>query len=361
MALKDEFLSVMAHELRHPLNMININVELLARMPEIRKSAPFMRAATIIRNAVLSQAKIIDDLMDVSRVRTGKLSLAMAPVALGAVLQNIAEVQRADPATHDIRIDVIDEAEGVYVLADLVRIEQVVLNLLSNAVKFTPGGGHIDVRLVREEGGVRVDVTDSGQGIAPDFLPHVFDMYDQGVSVTTRSKGGHRSARRARRSLLGRNRQGRALQLLAAAARPPWCARPGCCGGGRRVAGRPAHSGGRRHGRDADGLQVAARGERGDRVRGHQRARRARDSRTRGDRSPDFGYFDARNGWLRVPDQGPGHAEAGCVAGDRDQRHAARQRHRQGARRRLLGPSRQAGLVRPPERDRARSAATQRG
>ena len=190
MALKDEFLSVTAHELRHPLNMININVELLARMPEIRKSAPFMRAATIIRNAVLSQAKIIDDLMDVSRVRTGKLSLAMAPVALGAVLQNIAGVQRADPATRDIRIDVIDEAEGVYVLADLVRIEQVVLNLLSNAVKFTPGGGHIDVRLVREEGGVRVDVTDSGQGIAPDFLPHVFDMYDQGVSVTTRSKGG---------------------------------------------------------------------------------------------------------------------------------------------------------------------------
>ncbi|WP_200934118.1 CheR family methyltransferase [Massilia sp. Leaf139] len=189
-ALKDEFLSVMSHELRHPLNMININVELLSRMPEIRKSAPFMRAANIIRNAVLSQAKIIDDLMDMSRVRTGKLSLAIAPLALGAVLRNVAEVQRADPATGDIRIEVIDEAEGVYVMADLVRIEQVVMNLLSNAVKFTPGGGHIEVRLAREDNGARVDVVDSGQGIAPDFLPHVFDMYGQSVSVTTRTKSG---------------------------------------------------------------------------------------------------------------------------------------------------------------------------
>ena len=189
-ALKDEFLSVMSHELRHPLNMININVELLSRMPEIRKSAPFMRAAGIIRNAVLSQAKIIDDLMDMSRVRTGKLSLAMAPVALGAVLENIAEVQRADPATGAIRIEVINEADGIYVLADLVRIEQVVMNLLSNAVKFTPGGGHIELHLSREDNLARVDVVDSGQGIAPSFLPRVFDMYGQSMSMTTRSTGG---------------------------------------------------------------------------------------------------------------------------------------------------------------------------
>jgi two-component system CheB/CheR fusion protein len=189
-ALKDEFLSVMSHELRHPLNMININVELLARMPEIRNSPAFRRVAGVIRNSVLSQAKIIDDLMDMSRLRTGKLSLAMAPVALGSVLQGIVEVQRADPATRDIRIEIADCGDGAVVMGDLVRIEQVVMNLLSNAVKFTPGGGHIELRLVREESAARVDVIDSGQGIAPDFLPHVFDMYGQSVSVTTRSKGG---------------------------------------------------------------------------------------------------------------------------------------------------------------------------
>jgi two-component system CheB/CheR fusion protein len=189
-ARKDEFLSVMSHELRHPLNMININVELLARMPEIRKSAPFMRAATIIRNAVESQAKLIDDLMDISRVRTGKLTMAMGPLALGPVLQGIADVQRADPASRDIDIEVVNLADGVYVLADLVRVEQVLMNLLSNAVKFTPSGGHIEVRLEREENEVRIDVIDDGQGIAPSFLRHVFDMYGQSMSVTTRSKGG---------------------------------------------------------------------------------------------------------------------------------------------------------------------------
>ncbi|MBD8530329.1 PAS domain S-box protein [Massilia sp. CFBP 13647] len=189
-AMKDEFLSVMSHELRHPLNMININVELLSRMPEIRKSAPFMRAATIIRNAVLSQAKIIDDLMDMSRIRTGKLSLAMAPVALGPMLQGIVDVQRADPAAREIQIELVNQAEGLYVQADLVRIEQVLMNLLSNAVKFTPGGGRIEVRLERDADLARVDVADTGQGIAPSFLPHVFDMYGQSVSVTTRSTGG---------------------------------------------------------------------------------------------------------------------------------------------------------------------------
>lgn len=189
-ALKDEFLSVLSHELRHPLNMININVELLSRMPEIRKSTPFMRAATIIRNAVVSQAKIIDDLMDMSRVRTGKLSLAMSPVAIGPLLQGIVEVQRADPATRDIGIDVVNEADGAYALADMVRVEQVAMNLLSNAVKFTPAGGRIEVRIARDAGQVRVDVVDSGQGIAPGFLPQVFDMYGQSMAVTTRSKGG---------------------------------------------------------------------------------------------------------------------------------------------------------------------------
>lgn len=189
-ALKDEFLSVMSHELRHPLNMIHINVELLSRMPELRASNTFMRSASIIRNAVMSQAKIIDDLMDMSRVRTGKLSLSMAPVVLDSLLQGIVEVARNDPAAHDIAIGFSGGADNQPVLADVVRIEQVIMNLLSNAIKFTPGGGRIDVHLAREDGAVRIDVVDTGQGIAPSFLPHVFDMYGQSMAVTTRSKGG---------------------------------------------------------------------------------------------------------------------------------------------------------------------------
>jgi len=189
-ALKDEFLAVMSHELRHPLNMIHINVELLSRMPELRQSATFMRAASIIRNAVMSQAKLIDDLMDMSRVRTGKLTLTMAPVVLDTLLRDVVEVARNDPAARDIGIEFTGGVDGIPVLADVVRIEQVVMNLLSNAVKFTPAGGHIEVRLTREPEALRVDVCDSGQGIAPSFLPHVFDMYGQSMSVTTRSKGG---------------------------------------------------------------------------------------------------------------------------------------------------------------------------
>lgn len=189
-ALKDEFLAVMSHELRHPLNMIHINVELLARMPELRQSPQFMRAATIIRSSVMSQAKIIDDLMDMSRVRTGKLSLTMAPVVLDTLLPGMVDVARNDPAAKDLRIAFSGGADGMPVLADVVRIEQVVMNLLSNAIKFTPGGGCIEVHLEREEEALRIDVIDSGQGIAPSFLPHVFDMYGQSTSVTTRTKGG---------------------------------------------------------------------------------------------------------------------------------------------------------------------------
>ena len=189
-ALKDEFLAVMSHELRHPLNMIHINVELLSRMPELRQSPQFMRAATIIRSSVMSQAKIIDDLMDMSRVRTGKLSLTMAPVVLDTLLQGVVDGVRNDPAAKDLRIEFSGGADGLPVLADVVRIEQVVMNLLSNAIKFTPGGGRIEVHLEREEEALRIDVVDSGQGIAPSFLPHVFDMYGQSMSVTTRSKGG---------------------------------------------------------------------------------------------------------------------------------------------------------------------------
>jgi two-component system CheB/CheR fusion protein len=189
-ALREEFLSVMAHELRNPLNMININVELLSRMPVVREAPGFPRIATGIRNAVTSQAKIIDDLMDMSRIRTGKLSLAKVQIDIGRVVRELIDTVRAGNAASEVTIGFTDHGEGAIVFADQVRIEQVVMNLLSNAMKFTPAGGTVDVLIVREDASVRLDVTDNGQGIAPEFLPRVFDMYGQSAAAIQRANGG---------------------------------------------------------------------------------------------------------------------------------------------------------------------------
>jgi two-component system, chemotaxis family, CheB/CheR fusion protein len=190
LGLKDEFLAIMAHELRHPLNLIHINVELLSRLPDIRQSPILARSAGVIRNAVLSQAKLIDDLLDMSRVRTGKLAMSMAPVDLLPLVQGAVDATRADPVAGRLSIALEADGAAASVLADSVRIEQVVMNLLSNAVKFTSPGGSIVVRLGREHDAARIDVTDTGQGIAPAFLPQVFEMFAQPGSVTTRAKGG---------------------------------------------------------------------------------------------------------------------------------------------------------------------------
>jgi two-component system CheB/CheR fusion protein len=189
-ALKDEFLAVMAHELRHPLNLIQISVELLARLPELRKMPAVARSAGVIRSAVQSQAKLIDDLLDMSRVRTGKLALALAPLDLVPLVRRAVDAVRAAPGGAGLAVTVEAGEATLPVLADNVRIEQVVMNLLGNAVKFTPEGGTVVVHLGREEDMARIDVVDSGQGIARDQLPRVFDMFAQPASVTTRARGG---------------------------------------------------------------------------------------------------------------------------------------------------------------------------
>jgi two-component system CheB/CheR fusion protein len=188
-AMKDQFLAIMSHELRQPLNMISINAELLSRIPEVRGSGIAARCAEAIRTSVLSQAKIIEDLLDLSRVRTGKLALSVAPVHAGKVVGAIIDVARSDPSARGLLIEAsIDE--DLVVMADAVRFEQIVMNLLSNAVKFTPHGGSITIRLGAEDGAMRLDVSDSGQGIAAGSLAKVFDMFGQPNSVTTRAKGG---------------------------------------------------------------------------------------------------------------------------------------------------------------------------
>jgi two-component system CheB/CheR fusion protein len=188
-AMKDQFLAIMSHELRQPLNMIGINADLLSRIPEVRTSGLAMRCAETIRASVLSQAKIIEDLLDLSRVRTGKLALSVAPVHAGKVVRAIVDVARADPSAQGLQIEAgIDDS--LVVMADTVRFEQIAMNLLSNAIKFTPHGGRIEVTLRADDGKMRLDVADSGQGIAPGSLGKVFEMFGQPNSVTTRAKGG---------------------------------------------------------------------------------------------------------------------------------------------------------------------------
>jgi two-component system CheB/CheR fusion protein len=189
-AQKDEFLAIMSHELRHPLNMIHINVELLTRLPEVAQSTTASRAAGQVRAAVTSQAKIIDDLLDMSRLRHGKLAITVAPVDLAAMVENIATATRADPGTSGLAINVTVSEQPLYVLADAVRLEQIIVNLLSNAIKFTPHDGTIDIVATSHGKEAEISVADSGQGISPEFLPKVFDMFGQAGSVTTRSKGG---------------------------------------------------------------------------------------------------------------------------------------------------------------------------
>ena len=189
-ALKDEFLAIMSHELRHPLNMIHINVELLSRMPGVVSAPASAKAMDIIRNSVSSQSKIIEDLLDMSRLNTGKLTLNHSEVFLNNIVKAIVDVARADPTSREVKIFLSGAEQHIVINADVVRVEQVILNLLSNAIKFTPDHGEIFVSLSKENNEARLDVTDTGKGIAPDFIPHVFDMFGQATSATSRTKGG---------------------------------------------------------------------------------------------------------------------------------------------------------------------------
>lgn len=189
--LKDEFLAVMSHELKHPLNLIHVNAELLTRMPEVQQFANVRRAADTIRRTVASQARIIDDLLDLSRARTGKMMLTLVRTSLRDIVQRIAEAARRDAEDKQVAFQtMVDPGEPVTVACDSVRMEQVVWNLLSNAIKFTDAGGRVTVRLERRDHEARLEVTDTGRGIAPAFMSNLFSMFRQERRETTNGEGG---------------------------------------------------------------------------------------------------------------------------------------------------------------------------
>ncbi len=185
---KDEFLAVLSHELRTPLNAVygwahmlksgQLQGEMLTRALEV-----------IMRNAN-AQVQLIDDMLDVSRIVTGKMRLDVRPVDLRAVVEAALDVVRPAADAKGLRLQPVLDPRAAGVTGDPDRLQQVVWNLLINAVKFTPRGGRVQVELQRVSSHVEVVVSDTGQGIPPDVLPHVFERFQQGDSTSTRRHTG---------------------------------------------------------------------------------------------------------------------------------------------------------------------------
>ncbi|HET6973191.1 MAG TPA: ATP-binding protein, partial [Pyrinomonadaceae bacterium] len=188
--LKDEFLATLSHELRNPLNVILGYSELLLRMREIEASPRLVQMGEALRRNAQSQSQLINDLLDLSRLQRGKISLNQETVSLPAIIDNAVETVRADAAAKgiDIRVNVGDQL--LLVEGDRLRLQQIAWNLLNNAVKFTPAGGSIEIALSNENDRAMFVVTDTGQGIDANFLPHVFEMFRQADGSNRRRHGG---------------------------------------------------------------------------------------------------------------------------------------------------------------------------
>jgi PAS domain S-box-containing protein len=186
--LKDEFLATASHELRTPLTAV-VGWSRLLRTGKLDAENSARALESIERNATL-QTKLIDDLLDVSRIITGKLTLDRRPLEIAHVVSDAVNTVRPAADAKNIAIETSFDAEAEPVLGDANRLQQVLWNLLSNAVKFTPKYGRIEVALQRVNSEVQISVGDSGEGISSEFLPYVFDRFSQGDGKTTRSHSG---------------------------------------------------------------------------------------------------------------------------------------------------------------------------
>jgi len=185
---KDQFLAVLAHELRSPLSSMLVQAQLLRERH--MDPALIRRASEAIERGTKVQVQLIDDLLDVARIMNGKLRMQSHIVDLCAVIRAAIDGVSAQAARKSIAVSVVlDEAIG-RVRGDPTRLQQVVSNLLTNAIKFTPEHGQVGVALALVDGQARLTVSDTGIGIEPAFLPHVFTRFAQEDSSTTRTHGG---------------------------------------------------------------------------------------------------------------------------------------------------------------------------
>ena len=185
---KDEFLAVLSHELRTPLNAVYGWARVL-QAGQVHGEAAERALATIVRNAD-AQVQLIDDLLDVSRVVSGKMRLDVRAVDPRAVIEAAVDAVQPAAAAKAIRLQTVLDPRAGPITGDPARLQQVVWNLVMNAVKFTPKGGRVQVHLQRVNSHVEIVVSDTGQGIAPDILPVIFDPFIQADSSSTRGHGG---------------------------------------------------------------------------------------------------------------------------------------------------------------------------
>jgi PAS domain S-box-containing protein len=186
--LKDEFLATLSHELRTPLNAVIGWSRMLSSGRLDRESSK--HALEVIERNAWAQKQIIEDILDVSRVITGKLQLNRSPVDVVAVVDAALDAVRPAMEAKEIKIETIIDASLRMISGDADRLQQVVWNVLSNAAKFTPTGGSVQISVNQTETHVLLQVMDTGPGIDPDFLPHVFERFRQADGSTTRTHGG---------------------------------------------------------------------------------------------------------------------------------------------------------------------------
>ncbi|PWT91232.1 MAG: hypothetical protein C5B55_08480 [Blastocatellia bacterium] len=188
--LKDEFLATLSHELRNPLNVVIGYSEILRRSNENENRGFVRRAAEVIRRNALAQSQLVSDLLDLSRLQMGKLAINRQPVSLSTIISDAIETVKAEAIAKEVSLKIDCDLEPLLVNADPVRLGQIAWNLLNNAVKFTPAGGAITIGLSKQDGCARLMVQDTGQGIAPEFLPHVFEIFRQADASSSRRQGG---------------------------------------------------------------------------------------------------------------------------------------------------------------------------
>jgi PAS domain S-box-containing protein len=186
---KDDFLATLSHELRTPLTAI-LGWARMLRTREF-KASERLRAMEIIERNAASQAQLIEDLLDVSRIVTGKLQVTLRPIdAIGPIVQGVVDSFGPSAQAKDIALRTTIDTLAGPMAGDRDRLQQIVWNLVSNAVKFTPAGGRVDVSCEQIDGWIDIRVRDTGKGIAADFLPYVFDRFRQADTSTTRVYGG---------------------------------------------------------------------------------------------------------------------------------------------------------------------------
>ena len=186
---RDRILATVSHELRQPLNLIQMHAEILTRLPVAIEYPAVARVGDMIKRAVQSQGRIIDDLLELSRARTGKLVLERTPVDIGNLLATLTAALSSEASGRQPLIDLVASTPAVCI-GDRTRIEQIMGNLLRNAIRFTPNHGRIRLAVGRDGAFCKVSVADNGCGISAEFLPHVFGMFNQEAQPSSPSDTG---------------------------------------------------------------------------------------------------------------------------------------------------------------------------